>query len=157
MTTGQAKRDPLPGLLVDGTLGRLARWLRLAGYDTVFLKSTDHSVVMREARAAQRVIVTRDQALARRCAMRVILIMGHEVTEQLNEVECELGPAAPAQTRCAVCNTPLESLSRQAAQPRVPPYVWRTQQVFHECPRCHRVYWRGSHWRGIHQLLGNSC
>ncbi|GAB4477830.1 MAG: Mut7-C RNAse domain-containing protein [Anaerolineae bacterium] len=153
MIAGQTKRNLPPALLVDGTLGRLARWLRLAGYDVAFLRSTDHSVVMREARAAQRVIVTRDQALARRCALPVILIRGHEVSEQLGEIERELGRAAPPHTRCAVCNTPLKAISREAAQPRVPPYVWRTQQAFHECPNCRRVYWQGSHWQGIHRQL----
>jgi hypothetical protein len=54
-----------------------------------------------------------------------------------------------------VCNRALVSLSREEARDRVPPHVYRTQADFRLCPACERVYWRGSHWRRMKEMLAN--
>ena len=139
-----------PRLLADPTLGRLARWLRLAGYDTVYLADGDNVAVMRLARAEDRLILTRDAALASHKGVGALLIASRHVEEQLAQVRDSVGPPqeeAPA--RCSLCNEPLVPLSAEAARERVPPYVWRTQENFHTCPSCHRIYWPGTHWQAI--------
>lgn len=137
-------------LLADAMLGRLARWLRLAGYDTAYLADTDDLAVMQLARAEERLILTRDVQLATRLGVNALLIESQLVEEQLAQVSVSVGPSAKnAPSRCSVCNEPLRPLSAEAARQRVPPYVARTQDQFLTCFTCHRVYWPGTHWQAI--------
>jgi uncharacterized protein len=146
-----------PPLLLDAMLGRLARWLRLMGYDAAYLPDTDDLEVVRQARAQSRTILTRDKGLAQRSGITAILIASQRLEEQIVEVRQLIGPPQePAIARCGVCNTPLEDLARSAAQERVPPYIWRTQDAFTECPGCRRVYWPGTHWNAIQSRLKDS-
>lgn len=146
-----------PPLLLDAMLGRLARWLRLMGYDAAYLSDTDDLEVMRLARAEERLLLTRDRGLAARRGVQAILIESQELGGQLEQVRREVGPPPePVVSRCSLCNTPLEFLTREAARGRVPPYIWRSQQEFTQCPNCHRVYWQGTHWQAIQEQLGES-
>jgi uncharacterized protein with PIN domain len=52
-------------------------------------------------------------------------------------------------TLCLECNQKLESRSREEVAGRVPSYVYRTQSQYVECPNCHRIYWRGTHWEAM--------
>lgn len=146
-----------PPLLADAMLGRLARWLRLAGYDTAYLPDTDDLAVVRLARAEGRLILTRDGGLAARKGVRALMIHSQQVEEQLAQVREQVGlPPDDAPARCSVCNVPLDPLSADAARERVPPYVWRTQTRFMACGACHRVYWPGTHWQAIQAGLDES-
>lgn len=139
-----------PRLLADAMLGRLARWLRLAGYDTAYLADTDDLAVIRLARAEDRLILTRDAGLASRKGVEALMIDSQQVEEQAAQVREAVGPPGEnAFSRCSVCNEPLDPLNAEAARDRVPPYVWRTQQRFMTCPTCRRVYWPGTHWQAI--------
>jgi uncharacterized protein with PIN domain len=139
-----------PPLLADAMLGRLARWLRLAGYDTAYLADTDDLAVMRQARAENRLILTCDTGLASRKGVEALLIESQRVEEQLAQVREAVGPPSQeAFARCSVCNVSLVPLSVEAARERVPPFVWRTQKRFMTCQSCRRVYWQGTHWQAI--------
>ncbi|MBN1642723.1 MAG: Mut7-C RNAse domain-containing protein [Anaerolineae bacterium] len=143
-----------PTLLADAMLGRLARWLRLIGYDTVYAQGwPDHQVAAR-ARAEGRIVLTRDRELARRRGIRCLLIEGHMLEAQLTELWTTIPlPSGPMPPRCPRCNAALEVLPPAAAQDRVPPYVFRTQTTYRRCPECDRVYWQGSHWRHVQQII----
>ena len=146
--------DTPPRLLVDAMLGRLARWLRLMGYDTAYLADTDNLALVHLARAEDRLILTRDRGLALRRGVRVILIDSQRLPEQLRQVKDQIGsPSQNVIPRCGVCNSPLEPLTHEAARGRVPPYVWRTQETFTQCAGCRRVYWPGTHWKAIERQL----
>ena len=133
--------------LADTMLGRLAKWLRLSGYDTVYRSDLDDGALAQLARSENRVLLTRDVELTRRRGVRSVLIESDQTAEQLTQVLRELRlRTRTAFTRCAECNVRLRKLSRARAKDRVPPYVHRTQTRFRECPRCQRVYWRGTHW-----------
>jgi uncharacterized protein with PIN domain len=141
---------PVPPLLLDAMLGRLARWLRLMGYDAAYLADTDDIEVVRLARAEARLILTRDRGLAARRGVQAMLIDSQAIDEQIRQVLERLGPPPePNAPRCAVCNRQLEVISKEAAESRVPPYVWRSHTSFRSCPGCHRVYWNGTHWTAI--------
>ncbi len=143
-----------PPLLLDAMLGRLARWLRLIGYDAAYIADTDDLEVVRAARAESRLVLTRDRNLAARRAIDALLIESQTLDEQIEQVVGALGlPPRPARPRCGVCNVPLEGISPEAARSRVPPYVWRTETDFSECPACRRVYWPGTHWQSIQARL----
>ena len=143
-----------PRLLADEMLGRLARWLRLAGYDTAYLANTDDLEMIRVARAENRLILTRDGGLAVRQGVEVLWIESRDVKEQLEQVVKDVGPLEnETPSRCSVCNVTTEALSADAARERVPPYVFRTQKHFMICRSCNRVYWPGTHWQAIRSGL----
>ncbi len=58
---------------------------------------------------------------------------------------------------CLECNQPLEERGREQVQDLVPPYVFQTQQQYMECPACHRIYWRGTHWEAMTRKLEKLC
>lgn len=138
-------------LLVDAMLGRLARWLRMMGYDTLYSASADDNEIARVARAESRVVLTRDRQLARRKGVRAVLIESENLDDQIRQLVRELGLDLKndVMSRCIACNALLEELPRKEAGALVPPYVFATQTHFKRCPKCARVYWRGTHWAGM--------
>ena len=137
-------------LLADGMLGKLAKWLRLLGYDTAYDNVASDRELARRARAEGRVLLTRDRGLAARRGLRTLLIQSEVLEEQVQEVLDGLGgPPHPALSRCSVCNTVLEPISPAEIADRVPPYVLKTQTEFRRCPGCGRIYWPGSHLQAM--------
>ncbi len=133
--------------VADAMLGRLARWLRVLGYDTLYLPDVDDAGLARLARAEDRILLTRDRELARRRGLRVVLLHDDQIDGQLAEVAQALHLSAnEAFSRCIQCNVVLEELDREQARPLVPPFVYSSQLRFRRCPQCGRVYWRGTHW-----------
>jgi uncharacterized protein with PIN domain len=141
--------DPL---LLDGTLGRLARWLRLAGYDAASVEG-DELEVFRAAHQTGRLLLTRNTAFRRRRSIAVLLIDARELADQLALVSATLGPPPGAGPRCAVCNTVLLPVTPASVEGKVPSYILRTAESFARCPSCHRIYWKGSHWDEIEKKL----
>jgi len=141
--------------VVDVNVGRLAKWLRVMGYDTVFLRDGDDNELVRIALREGRVLLTRDAELANRRAvklgqMRVVKIEGDDLRGQLRQLVRELSLNLWAGfTRCVRCNEPLRPVDKQQVAGRVPAYVFEHQCQFMECPRCRRLYWRGTHWSNM--------
>ena len=135
-------------------LGTLARWLRILGYDTIFDPALDDHQLARLALAQDRVLLTRDRALAEKRGVRTLLIESEQLDDQIRQVLADL-QLEPEQSfsRCPVCNALLESIDREAVQNCVPAYVARTHESFKHCPGCGRVYWRGSHWQQMDEHL----
>ncbi len=138
--------------LVDGMLGRLAKWLRAAGHDVVYEAPFDDLALAERARREERILLTRDHGLARRRGVRCLLVEGQDLDSQLRQV-LTLFPAVRAGSRCLVCNVDLEEVPRSAVLDFLPPYVRQHHQRFWLCPCCRRVYWQGSHWRHIEERL----
>lgn len=129
----------------ESTLGKLAKWLRLLGFDTLFEQSPP------EAAAAdpERVVLTRTRSRFERLPDDRRIFIHFDLPEaQLQEV-IEQVPLTPAMlapfTRCIRCNEPIESAARSRVRDRVPDYVWQTQATFRQCPCCGRIYWPGTH------------
>jgi uncharacterized protein with PIN domain len=153
-TQGDGSLPSMPlRLLADEMLGRLARWLRLLGYDTLYETGlSDHQLAAR-ARHEDRVLLTRDRELARRKGIRCLLVRSQELEEQLEQVIDTLGaPAAESEPRCSSCNAQLISISRQEASLHVPAFVLDTHKRFRYCAQCRRVYWQGSHWQRVTEI-----
>ena len=138
-----------PRLVADAMLGRLARWLRLMGYDTLYWREGSDLELARLAQAEGRLIVTRDRQLAGRRGVHALLISAETLDAQMAEASAALGGQPSPFSRCPECNTPLAELAHDAARDLVPPYVWRTQAVFRRCADCGRIYWKGTHWPGM--------
>jgi len=142
-------------LLLDGMLGRLAKWLRILGYDTAYLPDLDDHQLVRLARAEGRILVTGDRELARRRGLTCLLIVSDDLEEQIQQVisALQLETDLAITTRCPVCNTPLQDVEKPAVKDRVPPYVFHTQEHFSLCPECDHIYWRGTHWAKMHEVI----
>jgi uncharacterized protein with PIN domain len=137
-------------------LGTLAKWLRILGYDTVFDPALDDNQLVRLARAEDRVLLTRDRELAQRRGLRVLLIASQRLDDQVRQVLDDLQlESNRAFSRCPVCNELLKPMDWETARSRVPVYVARTQQDFHFCPACQRIYWRGTHWQQMGDRLAS--
>jgi uncharacterized protein with PIN domain len=141
-------------LLADAMLGRLAKWLRLLGYDTLYSSTlSDHQIAAR-SRAEGRVVLTRDRELTRRRGIRCLFVESDGLEDQLRQVVAAFGAPAPGpEPRCPRCNATLQRVSPEHARPYVPPYVFKTHRPFHRCPDCDKVYWAGSHWKQIRAML----
>jgi len=137
--------------IVDLNVGKLAKWLRIIGYDTLFIRGIDDDGLVRTGLEEGRVVLTKDtQILKRRVVtsgqLKVIYIRDTEVKAQLKQVVQELNLPLRPFTLCIECNLPLEPRTKEEVAELVPPYVFRTQSQYVQCPSCRRVYWRGTHW-----------
>jgi uncharacterized protein with PIN domain len=143
-----------PRFLADNMLGRLAKWLRIAGYDTRYLPTASDGELARVARAEGRILLTRDEQLAQRRGVHCVFVHSDRVEEQLQQLmralELEIDLAF---SRCPTCNRLLEAVPKEAIRAEVPPYVFATREEFRRCPQCARVYWRGTHWARMNAQL----
>jgi hypothetical protein len=133
--------------VADKMLGRLTSWLRIIGQDVTYGPELSGAGLLRAARQQGRLILTRDRAVAKRNPPPYLMIRSDHFREQLKQVieECGLDPLQDAFTRCAECNTVLESLDKRAIENKVPPYVFATQEKFSFCPSCRQIYWPATH------------
>lgn len=140
--------------VVDAMLGRLAKWLRILGYDTAYYPRVEDHDLVRMARSEGRLLLTRDRELTRRKNLRSLLIesdsFGEQIRQLLRDLDLEVDRT---ESRCARCNTLLQSVSRQEVSGRVPAYVLRTHSEFRLCPQCDKVYWKGTHWERMRQRI----
>lgn len=136
--------------VADVMLGRLARWLRALGFDTLYFRDAPDARLLGIALRERRRLLTRDGGLAARAGTAALLIEAEGVDAQLREVmgRCGLRSRAPL-SRCLECNGVLARREGDAVRDRVPPYTLATQSTFWECEGCRRVFWAGTHARGI--------
>ncbi|MFC2048151.1 Mut7-C RNAse domain-containing protein [Chloroflexota bacterium] len=146
--------------IVDHNVGKLAKWLRMMGYDTLFFDGSDDSQMVRVALDDGRVILTRDTQIMKRWVvttgrLKAILIESEEPEQQIRQVieTLNLDSQFKPFTVCLECNQSLVERSKEQVQYRVPLYVFRTQNQYMECPACHRIYWRGTHWQAMLKRL----
>ncbi len=149
--------DRDPRFLVDRTLGRLARWLRLLGYDTVWDPGSDPADLLRRAEE-ERLLLTRDTLLVQRRLVRngtveALLVRNDVLTDQLRQLRIETGLHVRGRARCLVCNGVLEERTVDKARSHVPTYVACTQTHFSYCPACDRYTWRATHCESARALL----
>ena len=133
-------------LVADAMLGRLAKWLRVLGYDTLYWRGDDAGLV-RLALAENRLLLTRDTRLPSRLPPgRTLLIESDHYEEQLHQVAGRLGLPLQIGRRCLRCNHPLEPAAKAEVRGQVPEFVWDRHDRFARCPRCRRIYWEGTHY-----------
>ncbi len=156
MATRQKDSGSIPKFIVDHNVGKLAKWLRMLGYDTLFFNGDNDSQMVSAALSEGRIILTRDtQIIKRRVVtsgkLKALLLRSDNPGEQIKQVveTLNLGGHARPFTLCLECNKPLEERSKEEVKDRVPPYVFKTQEHYVECPSCHRIYWKGTHWQAM--------
>jgi len=146
--------------VADQNVGRLAKLLRIMGFNTLFFAGEDDANIIALALAESRIILTRDtQIMKRRLVtsgrLKAILIESDEPEQQVHQLinTLNLDRQSKPFTLCLECNQPLLEKSKNEVTERVPPYVFKTQSQFMECPNCQRIYWRGTHWQAMTKRL----
>lgn len=148
--------------IADCMLGRLAKWLRILGFDTLYFSKAEDSDLVAIARREGRILLTRDTGLIERTAKRPnrLFIRSDDWEDQIVQVldAFDLRDRVRPNTRCIACNLPLKPLSRERARNLVTPYVCDHASSFAICPGCDRVFWQGTHYgdmeKKIEKLLG---
>ena len=142
--------------IADEMLGKLAKWLRICGYDTSYFRHIRDSELLRISVAEKRLLLTRDTLLIRRRGLKNFLFISYdEPVDQIKQVIRELDIPYPSEpfTRCIMCNNLLEAYTKEEACRDVPEYVCKTQEVFGRCPGCHKIYWKGTHYERMEKIL----
>jgi uncharacterized protein with PIN domain len=138
-----------PKFLVDFMCGRLARWLRILGYDAEFIEDTSRHKIMMKSLAEQRIVLTRDTRLSKKKVYKLILIKSDKIREQVRQVIKELNLKLKKEkffSICSLCNKQVLQVEKEKVKGLVPLYVYQTVNEFYQCPECKRVYWQGSHY-----------
>ena len=135
--------------LADRMLGKLAKELRMLGYDTAYYRGEGAYPLIKLAREEDRVILTRNNKLfPKRPEDRIVQVMEVKSSLQLRELlqkkVISLKERVPL-SRCLLCNLPLDEIPRDEAEGKVPDYILYQQKTFSRCPQCLRIYWQGSH------------
>lgn len=140
--------------LADAMLGRLAKWLRILGYDTAYSPQVEDWDLVRIARAEGRMLLTRDRELTRRKGVRSLLIESDSFEDQMRQLLEDLDLSVDnSLSRCPRCNTALESITKEEAKERVPPYVYARHVHFSLCPKCDKIFWKGTHWERMRHRI----
>jgi uncharacterized protein with PIN domain len=140
--------DRPPRFIADAMLGRLARWLRVLGCDTLYEAAAHDDELVRRAVAETRVLLTRDRGIPRRWWIDNCLVVDSgEPMVQLREVvtRYRLDTTGRLFTRCTLCNTPLQILDDEEAARFAAPSLRERHERIARCPSCGRLYWEGSH------------
>lgn len=135
-------------------LGRLAKWLRLLGYNSLYLKNIEDKKLISISKSENRILLTRDTGIMKRkevgkSIINAILINSDNLNDQIKQLHQILKIKLHQNPFCAVCNEPVEKIEKESVKSLVPPYVFKTQENFSHCPNCHRIYWNGTHWKNI--------
>ena len=132
----------------------------MMGYDSLFFDGGDDSQMVAQALADGRVILTRDTEIMKRRVvssgrLKAVLLNSEEPEQQVRQLidTLDLSRQFKPFTLCLECNQPLVERSKEQVKDRVPPYVFKTQNQYVECPVCHRIYWRGTHWQAMTKKL----
>ncbi len=154
----QVRPEPLreTRFVLDTHLGRLARYLRMLGFDTLYRNDYSDEELARISVEQRRILLTRDVGLLKRAMVtHGYLVRETSVRRQTAEVvrRFDLRRAIQPFTRCLVCNSLLEPVEKQGIADRVPPRTLEYYDEFLACPGCGGVYWRGGHYRRMHKFL----
>ncbi len=127
-------------------MGRVARWLRLFGYDTLYFNRADDRDLLFLALVERRVLLTRDVELARTAGACAYLVRGNDLWSQLREI-CDHFGIQPRVVlkRCPVCNGEVVPVEKSSVEGEVPRYTFLTHDQFWRCANCGKIYWRGTH------------
>ncbi|HHJ15689.1 MAG TPA: twitching motility protein PilT [Gammaproteobacteria bacterium] len=150
--------EPLrnPRFVVDCNLGRLARYLRLLGLDTLYRNNYTDEEVADISRQQQRIILTRDRRLLlRKIISHGLFVRAVQPREQVREVLARLDLYRKVRpfTRCTHCNAMLHSVEKQRIEKDLQPKTRKYYQRFMQCPDCNRIYWQGSHHDRSQRLI----
>jgi uncharacterized protein with PIN domain len=145
-----------PRFVIDANLGRLARYLRLLGFDCLYKNTFSDDDVARISQQQARIVLTRDRRLLqRKIISHGLFVRATQPRQQVGEVMQRLDLYALSQpfSRCARCNGDLKAVDKGAIAAQLQPKTRRYYDDFLQCSRCGQLYWQGSHHQRSQQLI----
>jgi uncharacterized protein with PIN domain len=143
--------------LVDAMLGKLGKELRMLGYDTLYYRGKDLHELIQLARQQERVILTRNTRLTPETTENpMIRVTEDDPVLQLKQLLRQGIIAFNGKSlfsRCLLCNSRLDEITREEAEGKVPDYIYRHHKEFYRCPQCRRLYWPGTHQERMKKRL----
>jgi len=136
--------------ICDFMLGRLAKWLRLLGFDTVYYNNPDDSGILHKALKEGRIILSRSKDITK--YKNSILIKSENIEEQLRQLKEIIKITSPL-SRCPECNTSLNNVNKEDIKDKVPKYIYKIHSDFKKCPDCGKIFWKGTHYREIKRKI----
>lgn len=143
--------------LTDGTLAKLAKWLRLLGFDTIVYTREAGRGMLNLADSEKRIVLTRRRdMLERQFSGQLYYVTAIDVGSQLKEVMTEFSLKIEKKRMfsiCLKCNERLSPAKKEDVYNLVPSYVFANCSQYNRCPGCRRIYWAGTHQRNAMQFL----
>lgn len=145
-----------PRFVLDNHLGQLATYLRMLGFDSLYRNDYQDNELSQVSSEEERVLLTRD----RRLLMRKVIRHGyciHQTDPRQQAIEVLkrfklAGQVRPFQ-RCLRCNSLLQVVSKQDIIERLEPLTKIYYDEFHICPACNQIYWKGSHYGHMQEMI----
>lgn len=142
--------------ILDAHLGKLAKYLRMFGFDTLYDNNLDDRTIVKIAGEERRIILTRDKSLL--CSREVqygYFVRSIYVKEQIREVldKFDLYSQIVPLTRCLVCNGLLTEINREKVEGRLDREITRIFREFYYCRDCDKIYWEGSHYEEMLRFI----
>ena len=145
-----------PRFVADVMLGRLAKWLRIAGFDVLYSNKFTDDELIAISNLERRVLLSRDtRLLIRKPVKEFIFLRSQDIQKQIRQVfeTLHISALSSLLTRCLSCNEALVETPRESVRERVPAFVYETQSRFKSCPRCEKIFWAGTHRNAVVKTL----
>ena len=140
----------------DVMLGRLAKWLRILGYDTAYDPNISSQELVSKARSEGRIVLTRNKKLTKTLSSsEYIFIEYNRFDDQLKQVvkELDLDISSELFTRCIECNEAIVFTRREEIEGEVPDFIYKRYEEFSKCLKCGRVFWPGTHINRAEEVI----
>lgn len=138
--------------IVDCMLGKLAKWLKILGFDALFFSKIEDDELLTIARKESRILLTKDTGLIQQAKdVETLFLESEEWQDQVQQVleHFNLREKVNPHTRCIDCNVVLKNLPKKNAKNLVSAFVFDKADSFALCPNCSRVFWRGTHFKDM--------
>ncbi|HEY9764067.1 MAG TPA: Mut7-C RNAse domain-containing protein [Trichocoleus sp.] len=142
--------------VVDVHLGKLATYLRLLGFDTLYRNDYEDDELAQISSQEQRILLTQDRGLLKRSVVTYgYIVRSHDPEKQVKEVldRFNLQDAVAPLERCPRCNGRVVIVDKAEVVDRLPPLTRAHYNQFALCQNCGQVYWKGAHYERIQQLI----
>jgi uncharacterized protein with PIN domain len=147
-----------PQFVLDVHLGRLARYLRMVGFDCLYETTFTDDEIIRISQAEKRIILTRDKGILKNGRVtHGLYVRSDDPGEQFGEIAARLhlGNLFKPFSRCTMCNEPIEPVTKESILDQLEPLTKIHYSVFYRCTGCKRIYWKGSHFARMAKFIND--
>ncbi|MBN2320761.1 MAG: Mut7-C RNAse domain-containing protein [Acidobacteria bacterium] len=147
-----------PRFVADVMLGRLAKWLRIAGFDVLYSNRFSDDELIALSNNEGRILLSLDsRLLVRKNVKNFIFVESQDLEGQIKQIMniTHTGRLPSPLSRCLSCNEILKDIPHESVRNQVPAYVFRTQTHYKLCPKCRKIFWSGTHRRSALKVLEN--